>query len=461
LLAVVSTLSVVGVCGCTATNTELVQILKTSSSSGDREKAAVQLAALHSVDITRQVVANAENDSTARQGLGALRDQYIKMLGPFANGGGQPQDQAAVVSAILDCLGAVGDNNSAMAIAAFVRSSNPKAVDLFEHGADVLASMKGAGPLKQLVQVVSIAGTGAAETKIRDVAGLQLQTRPDAVTALVEARNALRADHPASATIERTLTAIGKPAVEPLAAAMSKQDWCDKVLADIGVPSAAAVAKKVTDKEATVRYRAIGVLLRLYSRDPTAVGPQVAKAELVSALIEARSKANYADGRDTAAETVLAQIGKPAVKKLVAVIVSQPWAGKVLGKIGADAVGDLAAALTGSSTNAKFAAADALVFIQRRNPTAVASVTAVIQKANLKTIAAYYAYFIRLGETGTEEALGKALASYGTKQMATDYANCGNYLLQAAADTWATKHKYTITKATAPVAARQWGGASG
>jgi hypothetical protein len=461
MLALLAAVAIVGVSGCTASNTELIQVLKTSSSSSDREKAAAQLAALRSVDITRQVVANAENDSRARQGLAALRDQYIKMLGPFANGAGQPENQAALVSALLDCVGAVGDDNSAMAIGAFVRSPNPNALDLFAHGVDVLAGMKGAGALKQLVLVVSIPGSGAGETKIRDIAGLQLQTRPEAVAALIQARTALRSDHPASATIERTLTAIGQPAVDPLVTAMTKQDWCDKVLADIGMPSATAVGKKVTDKDATVRYRAIGVLLRLYDRDPVAAGPLVAKAEFVPALIEARSKANYADGRDTAAEAVLVKIGKPAVKKLVAVIASQSWTGKVLGKIGADAVSDLAAALTGNSTNVKFAAADALVYIQRRNPPVVASLTAVIQKDSLKAIAAYYAYFIRLGESGTEDALGKALASYGTKQMATDYANCGNLLLQAAAETWATKHKYTLTKASAPVVARQWGGASG
>jgi len=38
----------------------------------------------------------------------------------------------------------------------------------------------------------------------------------------------------------------------------------------------------------------------------------------------------------------------------------------------------------------------------------------------------------------------KALDEYGTEAMATDFLNCGNSLLDAAAKAWAETNQYTI-----------------
>ena len=61
-----------------------------------------------------------------------------------------------------------------------------------------------------------------------------------------------------------------------------------------------------------MRYRALGVLLRLFLTDEAAVTPTLVDATMVPPLVDARSNATYGDERDGAAEAVLARIGEPA-----------------------------------------------------------------------------------------------------------------------------------------------------
>ena len=65
---------------------------------------------------------------------------------------------------------------------------------------------------------------------------------------------------------------------------------------------------------------------------------------------------------------------------------------------------------------------------------------------NLEVVAGAYPFFIRRGEGGTEAVLIKALNKYGTKKMAEDFLNCGNYQLESAAFSWASRRGYTIIK---------------
>ncbi len=53
---------------------------------------------------------------------------------------------------------------------------------------------------------------------------------------------------------------------------------------------------------------------------------------------------------------------------------------------------------------------------------------------------------IKLGVRGSEERLAQVLRGYGTKEMATDYLNCGSHVLAQAAERWARQHNYHIVR---------------
>jgi hypothetical protein len=53
---------------------------------------------------------------------------------------------------------------------------------------------------------------------------------------------------------------------------------------------------------------------------------------------------------------------------------------------------------------------------------------------------------VAVGAAGSGAFLIKALAKSGTKEMAEHFLNCGNSLLEDAAQEWASSHGYTITQ---------------
>ena len=284
-----------------------------------------------------------------------------------------------------------------------------------------------------------------------------LQARPDAVDSLFEARIAAGDDADVCSALDIALAGIGEPAVETLVVAMGEQDWTDEILAQIGEPAVPRVAQELESENARVRYRALGVLLRLFMTDQAAVTATLVKPGMVQALVDARMNATYGDERDGAAEAVLARVGAPAVEPLVALLLTEFWSSGVLVQMGEVAVPALTSLLTSEDRDTRFAAADALVRIQRGAPEAVGSLTSDLDDGNLKSIAANYAYYIRLGQTGTEEILAKALRKYGDKSMALDYLNCGNDALDAAAREWAADHGYEVHTEEGIYGGPQWG----
>jgi HEAT repeat protein len=65
---------------------------------------------------------------------------------------------------------------------------------------------------------------------------------------------------------------------------------------------------------------------------------------------------------------------------------------------------------------------------------------------DLKFIAEYYDIFIRKGVINSEPVLIKVLDQYGTKEMAEEFLNSGNSLLEDGATKWAQAHGYTVTQ---------------
>jgi hypothetical protein len=125
--------------------------------------------------------------------------------------------------------------------------------------------------------------------------------------------------------------------------------------------------------------------------------------------------------------------------------------------MGATAVPALISGLQNADSNIRFAAANVLVEIQRLNPDSVPTLVSALDEDNLEFIATNYAFYIRLGRSGTEETLARALHAYGDKQMALDYLNCGNAQLDATAREWATDHGYTVHTEEGTYSGPQWG----
>ena len=74
-----------------------------------------------------------------------------------------------------------------------------------------------------------------------------------------------------------------------------------------------------------------------------------------------------------------------------------------------------------------------------------------------ETVSKAYMYFINEGKH--EDLLIKALNIYGTSTMAMDYLNCGNQRLSSAAEEWAYRNGYSITRTRGATDAR-WGSRS-
>ena len=63
------------------------------------------------------------------------------------------------------------------------------------------------------------------------------------------------------------------------------------------------------------------------------------------------------------------------------------------------------------------------------------------ERATVKYI---YPIIIKIGKTGTENALINALDNFGDKEMGEDYLNCGNEKLEDAAERWGRDHGYEV-----------------
>ena len=279
----------------------------------------------------------------------------------------------------------------------------------------------------------------------------------DMAPVLVEARTEAGYGAARDATIESVLTKIGEPAVKPLLAQLGKTDWVQEVLLAIGEPALAPLAEATAHADAKVRYRSLSLLLKTYTRDQSLAAQYVVDPARVAALIEARRFAGYNDDRDATVDSVLAKIGETAVKPLVALVATEGWVDSVLVSIGAPAVSSLMSAMRSKDYNTRMRAADVLIDMQRTKPELVKPLTAALQQGDLGFIADSYAFYIRLGQEGTEDVLTRALNAHGGKQMALDYLNCGNNKLDAAARDWAARHGYRVYMTSEFVSGPQWG----
>lgn len=138
-------------------------------------------------------------------------------------------------------------------------------------------------------------------------------------------------------------------------------------------------------------------------------------------------------GEDSRVEELLASIGKPAVNSLIS-------------------------KMKASKQEVRFAAADALVKIYRNDPSAVTSLTDAFDNQSIGAIAKNYPFYIRMGLSGTEQLLLKALNAHFTKEMGVDYINCGNYQIEEGAKEIAANKGYGVYTERGTHYGPKWGG---
>jgi len=237
------------------------------------------------------------------------------------------------------------------------------------------------------------------------------------------------------------LEKIGEPAVEPLINALGKSssrsfNWrISDVLEKIGEPAVEPLIDALKDGKWMVRLTAADALGKI--GDARAVEP------LITAM---KAERPHQCGGEILA---LGRIGDArAVEPLVAMLKEKEpsavhSAAKALGMIGEPAVEPLIDALANGNALAQGYAAEALGEIN--DARAVEALIAALKDGNTNIIAGAYRFFIRKGIPGTENVLIRVLNSYGDKEMALDFLNCGNSKLEQPARTWARRNDYIIT----------------
>lgn len=179
----------------------------------------------------------------------------------------------------------------------------------------------------------------------------------------------------------------------------------------------------------------------------------------MDAVLEKLGESGLDESQQVRVARVAAIAGSAWVKKLCAELGgSNSLAAEILlGEIGKPAVDPLIKLLKSKKSDIRFAAAAALVRIERNVPGTVEKLTGALDSKSLKVIASNYAFFIKLGRAGSEKILRSALLKYGNKAMALDYLNCGNDKLDAAARAWADKHGYYVYSSPGSHSGPSWG----
>jgi hypothetical protein len=128
-----------------------------------------------------------------------------------------------------------------------------------------------------------------------------------------------------------------------------------------------------------------------------------------------------------------------------------------LGRIGDKrAVEPLIALLNDPDQFVRVNAAQALIKIGDER--AEAPLMAAFERNDLAIIAGEPAFFIERAKAGTEPIFIAALNSFGTKETANNYLNCGNAKLYTAAIEWAKLNGYEIGSTSNRENSANWGG---
>jgi hypothetical protein len=90
-------------------------------------------------------------------------------------------------------------------------------------------------------------------------------------------------------------------------------------------------------------------------------------------------------------------------------------------------------------------------------PEAVEELMSAIDRTNTEAIRRNYLFYIRLGKSGTEKMLLKALEEVFSYQMCIDFLNCGNSEIEEGAKSIAWENGYEVTTESGEHSGPTWG----
>ncbi len=251
--------------------------------------------------------------------------------------------------------------------------------------------------------------------------------------------------------ISHALSTIGAPAVEPLIAAVRDpragsrggRFYDDRFsvaqlgLQDMKDPGAVdPLIAALKDTDVVVRRCATEALGRI--KDARAVEPLIIVLNDPGSGVQEEASVALGSIKDPRAIS-------PLIASLNAGYDQHGYEEKVydnevsaLVEIGSPSVSALIAALKDKDFRVQQGAAAALLEIN--DPRSVGALRAALKPV----IARSYVFLIERGAPASEDLLIEALYKFGNKDMAQDFANCGNAKLEDAAGVWAPAHGYSI-----------------
>ena len=129
----------------------------------------------------------------------------------------------------------------------------------------------------------------------------------------------------------------------------------------------------------------------------------------------------------------------------------------LLARIGEPAISMLKRMMRSKKQSVRFAAGDVLVKMIEYHPDALTSLTSAINKNGVRTISKNYPFYIRLGQSGSEQILLKALRYNFNITMCVDYLNCGSKTIEDGATKIAKDNGYTVTSGFGSHSGPIWG----
>ena len=129
----------------------------------------------------------------------------------------------------------------------------------------------------------------------------------------------------------------------------------------------------------------------------------------------------------------------------------------LLARIGEPAISMLKRMMRSKKQTVRFAAGDVLVKMIEYHPDALTSLTSAINKNGVRTIAKNYPFYVRLGQSGSEQILLKALRYNFNITMCVDYLNCGSKTIEDGATKIAKDNGYTVTSGFGSHSGPIWG----
>jgi len=209
-----------------------------------------------------------------------------------------------------------------------------------------------------------------------------------------------------------------------------------------------SLIQKLQSKHAHTRAMAVKELGRM--KDARVIIPLINALKDTDAYVRGQAAWELGEIRDA-----------QAVSQLISVLGNDDFvyvrleAARALGKIkDVRSVQPLISALKDEARDIREEAAKALIEIGKPG---TEQMLQALREKNVRAVADGYYFFICTGEPDSEPMLTDALNKFGTKNMALDFAQCGNIHLKEEAFKWAVSHHYKIEEHMEAGSSPKWG----